>query len=91
VLNDRERRTLERIERHLVETDPDFARLFAALTHRRSASPVPTLLLVVGLALMVLGSMMVAVPVALAGITISLFALFTAYAQPGRTRRAGFA
>jgi Protein of unknown function (DUF3040) len=91
VLSDRERRILERIELHLVESDPEFARLFATFHHRHGESRVPAFLLVVGLALMVLGSMTVAVPLALAGITLSIFALFSAYTRSSAVRRAGFA
>ncbi len=91
MLNDRERRILERIERHLIESDPEFARLFSSLHHRGGQSRMPAFLMVTGLALMVLGSMAVAVPVALAGITVSLFALFTAYTRSSTPRRTGFA
>lgn len=90
MLNERERRMLARIERQLAETDPDFVRLFAA-AGRGSDSTVPTFLLVTGLALLVLGSLVVAVPVALTGITLSLFALFIAHTRPSRLRRTGFA
>jgi Protein of unknown function (DUF3040) len=91
VLSDRERNILARIERQLVESDPDLARLFAASHHHGGESRIPMFLLVAGLTLMVLGSMMVAVPIALAGITMSLFALFTAYTRSTATRRTGFA
>ena len=91
MLNDRERRILEKIERQLVESDPEFARLFATVHHQRGESRTPAFLLVVGLALMVLGSMMVAVPLALAGITLSIFALFSAYTRTSSVRRTGFA
>ena len=90
MLNDRERRMLERIERHLIESDPDFVRLFAADARRAREGRMPTILLVAGLALMVLGSLLVAVPVALLGITLSLFALFTAYTRTSPSRP-GFA
>lgn len=90
MLNDRERRILDRIELQLVESDPEFARLFAALHHPRGESRTPTFLLVVGLMLMVLGSMMVAVPVALGGIALSLYALLAAYTRSS-SRRTGFA
>jgi Protein of unknown function (DUF3040) len=91
VLNDRERRILERIERHLIESDPDFARLFTTTLHRGPEGRVPTILLVVGLLLMVMGSMMVAVPLALIGVAVALYALFTAYTRSTNARRAGFA
>ena len=91
MLNDRERRILERIERQLVESDPEFARLFATFHHHPGESRMPAFLLVAGLALMVLGSVMVAVPVALFGITLSLYALFTAYTRTAAARRIGFA
>ena len=91
MLNDRERRTLERIERHFIESDPDFARLFSTTPHRGPSGRMPTVLLVVGLLLMVMGSVMVAVPVALIGVSVSLYALFTAYTRTTDGRRAGFA
>jgi hypothetical protein len=92
VLSDRERRTLARIERQLIESDPDLARLFTR-AHRRgsSTSTMPTFLLVAGLALLVLGSIVAAVPVAVAGMTIAIFALFTAHARPTQFRRPGTA
>ena len=77
MLSDRERRTLARIERHLLESDPDFARKFARATPT-AQSPIPMFLLVAGLTLMVLGSVVAAVPVALAGITLSLLGLVAA-------------
>ena len=90
MLSDRERRALARIERHLVESDPDLVRLF----HRAARGPdgtTPRFLLVTGLALLVLGSIVAAVPVALAGMMLAVFALFTAYARPVGFGSAGFA
>ena len=91
MLNDRERRILERIERQLIESDPEFARLFATFQHHPGESRMPAFLLVAGLALMVLGSVMVAVPLALFGIALSLYSLFTAYTRTSPARRTGFA
>lgn len=91
MLNDRERRILERIERQLVESEPELARLFATFQHQPGESRMPAFLLVAGLTLMVLGSMTVAVPVALLGITVSLYALFAAYTRTSCARRTGFA
>ncbi len=91
MLNDRERRILERIELQLVESDPEFARLFATLHYPRAESRMPAFLLVMGLVLMVLGSVTVAVPLALAGITLSIFALFSASTRASAARRSRFA
>ncbi|MDT7613237.1 MAG: hypothetical protein QOF00_684 [Pseudonocardiales bacterium] len=87
MLSDRERRILARIERHLMESDPDLARLFAAKAARSGSSPVPTFMLVAGLALLVLGSVIAAVPIALAGMAMSLFALFAAHTRPSMIQR----
>jgi hypothetical protein len=81
VLSDRERRVLARIERQLIESDPDLARLFAGGAPR-SGGDTSTFLLVAGLALLVLGSIVAAVPVAVAGMALAVFALFTAHARP---------
>ncbi len=83
MLNDRERRILARIERQLVESDPDLARLFDRHVAAGRVSSMPTFLLVIGLALLVLGSVVAAVPIAVAGMTLSIFALFTAYVRSG--------
>lgn len=80
MLSDRERRILARIERHLVESDPELARLFAG-AHRPADGPTPTFLLVAGITLLVLGSIAAAVPVAVAGMALALVALFTAHAR----------
>jgi Protein of unknown function (DUF3040) len=79
MLSDRERRTLASIERQLVESDPELARLFAHGVPRRTDSPMPTFLLVTGLLLMVLGSMLVTASVAVTGIAFALTALGMAY------------
>lgn len=88
MLSDRERRTLARIERHLVESDPDLARLFAGAPVRDDRI-APTFLLVTGLALLVFGSITAAVPVAVTGMALSLAALVLANARPARLRRPG--
>ncbi len=86
VLSDRERRSLARIERHLVGSDPELARLFAGQPRTVAARPGSTFLLATGLLLLVFGSI-AAVPVAVLGMAVSLVGLFTAYARPsGRTR-----
>jgi hypothetical protein len=79
MLSDRERRTLASMERQLVESDPELARLFAQGVPRRTGSPMPTFLLVTGLLLMVLGSMLVTASVALTGIAFAMLALGMAY------------
>ena len=85
MLSDRERRTLASIERQLVESDPELARLFAQGVPRRTGFPVPTFLLVTGLVLMVLGSMLVTASVAVTGIAFATLALgMTYYRAHGR-------
>lgn len=91
MLSDRERRTLARIERHLTESDPDLVRLFARAAARDSDSPTPIFLLVTGLALLVFGSLIAAVPVAVVGMIVSVVALFTARGRTSMIRRTGFA
>ncbi len=87
MLSERERRTLARIEQELRESDPDFVSQFHAAPARPSGPSGPSLLLAVGLLLMVLGSAIVAVPLALLGMTVALTALVLAYQRNGR---AGF-
>jgi hypothetical protein len=87
VLNERERRVLARIERQLIESDPDLARLFAG-AGRSSSGTAPTFLLVAGLALLVFGSIVAAVPVAVAGMGLAVFALFIAHTRPAGPGRA---
>jgi hypothetical protein len=82
MLSERERRTLASIERHLVESDPELARLFARAVPRRPGFSMPTFLLVTGLVLMVLGSMIVTASVAITGIAFALVALAMAYFRP---------
>lgn len=83
MLSDRERRILARIERQLVESDPDLARMFSGeFRLTRSGSGVPTLMLIAGLMMLVTGSLLAIIPVALAGMAISVFALFMAHARP---------
>lgn len=82
MLNERERRSLDRIEQQLVTSDPDFARLFNAASRRQSGT-TPRTLLIVGLALLVLGSATTAVPVAVFGMLIATVAIVTAYQRNG--------
>lgn len=91
VLSDRERRTLARMERHLSDSDPDLVRLFARAAARDPDSSTPIFLLVTGLALLVFGSLIAAVPVAVAGMVLSVFALFTARGRTSMIRRPGTA
>jgi hypothetical protein len=91
MLSDRERRTLAIIERHLVESDPELAMLFAGCAPRSPGGAIPTVLLVTGLLLMITGSMLVAAPMAITGMAMSIVALCLAYARPtglGRTSSA---
>ena len=86
MLSERERLTLAAIERHLVESDPELAGLFAhSVPHRRS-SPLPTFLLVTGVILMILGSMLVTASVAVTGIAFAVTALGLAYFRSGQGR-----
>ncbi|MFC4946921.1 DUF3040 domain-containing protein [Pseudonocardia sp. GCM10023141] len=94
MLSERERRILARIERHLVESDPDLARLFAG--HLRayrstSISGAHTLMLVAGLVMLVAGSLLAVIPIAITGMVVSVFALFVAHTRPQRLGNAGFA
>jgi len=91
VLSDREWRTLARIERELTATDPDLVRLFHGAAVRDLDSPMPTFLLVAGLVLIVFGSLIAAVPVAVVGMVMSVFALFTARGRTSMIRRPGVA
>lgn len=84
MLSERERRTLAAIERHLAESDPDLARLFANGIPRRSGFSIPTFLLVTGVVLMVLGSMLVTASVAVTGIAFAVTALGLAYFRSGQ-------
>lgn len=79
MLSERERQTLAGIERHLTESDPELARLFARSVPRRSPLSMPTFLLVTGVILMVLGSMLVTASVAVTGVAFALGALGLAY------------
>ena len=79
-MSDRERRVLESIEQELRRSDPELVRLFARLGRRRMTGP--SMLLALGLVVMVLGSAIVSVPVALLGIAIAAVALVAAYYRP---------
>lgn len=91
MLSERERRALARIERELTASDPDLVRLFAGAAVRGSGSDAPILLLVTGLALLVFGSLIAVVPVAVIGMIVSVVALFTARGRTSMIRRPGFA
>lgn len=80
MLNDRERRVLARIERELTASDPDLVRLFRSARPSRVSGP--TLLLALGLAVMVLGSALVSVPIAVLGMIVAGCALVAAYRAP---------
>lgn len=82
MLNERERRVLARIERHLAETDPDLVRLFTGGPLKRGAASSPRVLLVIGLVLLVLGSAAAVIPVAMFGVSLAVVALFLAYLGP---------
>lgn len=77
MLSDRERRVLDRIEQELRRSDPDLVRKFARMRARRVSGPA--MLLAFGLVLMVFGSAIVSVPVALLGMAVAAIALAGAY------------
>ena len=79
-MSDRERRVLESIEQELRRSDPEFVRRFARLGKRRLVGPA--MLLAIGLVVIVLGSAIVSVPVAVLGMGIAGFALLAAYHRP---------
>lgn len=81
MLSERERQVLAHIEHTLSASDPDLARLLAGSGSGRGVV-APMLLLVAGLALMVLGSAIATVPVAVIGMALSLAALLLAHARP---------
>jgi hypothetical protein len=82
VLSERERRTLARIERHIADTDPALAQVLSTGRLPRSWWANPTALLVTGLVLLVFGSVIAAVPVAVLGIGMAVLAMFTAHRRP---------
>jgi Flp pilus assembly protein TadB len=77
VLSDRERRVLDRIEQELRRSDPDLVRKFTRMRARRVSGA--SMLLTFGLVLLVLGSAIVSVPVAVLGMVIAAIALVGAY------------
>lgn len=80
MLNDRERRAPARIEQELTSSDPDFVRLFRPMRAPRISGPA--VLLALGLALMVLGSALVSVGIAVLGMLVAGGALYGAYRRP---------
>jgi hypothetical protein len=82
VLSERERRTLARIERHLVESDPGLARILSTGALPRPRWANPTVLLIAGLMMLVFGCVIAAVPVVMLGIGLAVMALFTAHNLP---------
>jgi hypothetical protein len=79
-MSDRERRVLESMERELRRTDPRFVRQFARLGKKRITGP--SMLLVLGLLVTVLGSAIASVAVAVLGIGIAAVAVVAAYYRP---------
>ena len=77
MLNERERRELARIEQELQRSDPDLARMFARRRPRRISGAA--VLLTLGMIVMMVGSAMVSVTIAVLGIGIAIVALITAY------------
>lgn len=85
------------MERHLWDTDPTFCGLFQRAgkgARRRSmhgAGALPCLLLAAGLALMVLGGITAAVPVAVSGILLAVLSLGVAHTATAGGPHLGFA
>lgn len=81
-LSERERRALARIEHHLRETDPRLARLLstgrAGIMMRLHGLPPPARLLIAGLVMMVVGSVTLMLPLAVAGAVAAVFGLLLA-------------
>ena len=75
-MSERERRALVRIELQLVESDPRLAMMLK--THRLPGHSAPVLLLAVGLASILLGSVTATIPLVLFGAAIALTALVVA-------------
>lgn len=82
VLNERERQVLAHMEHTLSASDPELARLLAG-SDAGGGAVVPTLLLVAGIALMVLGSAVATVPIAVTGMALSVTALLMVHTRPG--------
>ena len=82
MLSERERRVLARIERQLADTDPGLAQILSSGMLPRPRWANPTALLIIGLVLLVFGSVIAAVPVAVLGIGMAVMALFTAHRHP---------
>ena len=82
MLSERERRVLARIERQLADTDPALAQILSSGMLPRPRWANPTALLIIGLVLLVFGSVIAAVPVAVLGIGMAVMALFTAHRRP---------
>ncbi|OLT17642.1 hypothetical protein BJF78_12695 [Pseudonocardia sp. CNS-139] len=82
MLSERERRTLARIERHLADSDPALARVLASGTLPRPRWAHPPALLVSGLLLLVFGSVIATLPVAVLGIGLAMAAMLVAHHRP---------
>ncbi len=86
MLNERERRTLARIERQLVDSDPELARLFRRGGRSTDSGTQSRLLLIAGLAMLVLGGASGMPEIMLAGIMVAVVALVLAHATLGMRR-----
>jgi len=75
-MSERERRALVRIELHLAESDPRLAWMLK--THRLPGHSAPVLLLAIGLAAILLGSVTATIPLVLCGAALALTALVVA-------------
>lgn len=82
MLNDWERRVLQRIEAQLRESDPDLVRMFREGPPWALGQDMPRTLLVFGLALVVLGALAALAPVTLFGMVLTLVALWSAWIGP---------
>lgn len=81
MLNERERRLLAAMERHLGRTDPELVRVFAAPPPRRPADP-SVVLVVVGLAVLLLGAVAATLPIVLVGSALAGAGLWNARHRP---------
>ena len=87
MLSERERRTLDDIERELSMSDPALAQMLGESTTRPSRVVFPQVFIVIGLAMVVLGSATVSVPLAAFGMLVTVaavgWALISASLQDG--------
>lgn len=88
MLSERERRTLDDIERELATSDPELAHLLATSPTRPVQVAFPQVFIVIGLVMIVLGSVMVSIVLAAFGMMLTVGAvgwgLISSTLQEGR-------